>query len=264
MKLFIKSALLSVLAITFSLPSIAQDAQQIRGLEIANARKVADQGWVDSQASMQMLLSNKQGETSLRKLRMKNLEVQADGDKSISIFDSPKDIRGAAFLTFAHVEGADDQWLYLPALKRVKRISSRNKSGPFMGSEFSYEDLSSFEVEKYTYRYLGDELVSGEDGYLLESVPTDKYSGYSKLVTWLDKKNYRVLKAQYYDRKGSLLKTLTPTHYQQYSDKYWRAHNMLMENHQTGKTTLLTWLSYEFLTGLKDSDFNKNRLKRAR
>ncbi len=264
MNVFIKSAIASVLTIAFSVPSFAQDAEQVRGLEIAEARKVADQGWTDSQSSMEMLLSNKQGETSLRQLRMKNLEVEADGDKSISIFDSPKDIRGAAFLTFAHVEGADDQWLYLPALKRVKRISSRNKSGPFMGSEFSYEDLSSFEVEKYTYRYLGDEVISGEDSYLLESVPTDKYSGYSKLITWLDKDDYRVLKAQYYDRKGSLLKTLTPSEYKQYLDNYWRAHNMLMENHQTGKSTKLTWLNFEFLTGLKDSDFNKNRLKRAR
>lgn len=264
MNLLIKSVIVSALAVSFTLPSFAQNEQQIRGLEIAKARKIADQGWVDSQASMQMLLSNKQGETSLRELRMKNLEVEGDGDKSISIFDSPKDIRGAAFLTFAHVEGADDQWLYLPALKRVKRISSRNKSGPFMGSEFAYEDLSSFEVEKYTYRYLGDEKIGEEDSYLLESVPTDKYSGYSKLINWLDKDDYRVLKVQYYDRKGSLLKTLTPTKYKQYSDKYWRAHSMLMENHQTKKSTQLTWNSYQFLTGLKESDFNKNRLKRAR
>jgi len=261
MNFLIKSAVISVLALTFALPSIAQET---RGLEIAKARKVADQGWTDSQASMEMLLSNKQGETSLRQLRMKNLEIEGDGDKSISIFDSPKDIRGAAFLTFAHVEGADDQWLYLPALKRVKRISSRNKSGPFMGSEFAYEDLSSFEVEKYTYRYLGDEKVATEESYMLESVPTDKYSGYSKLITWLDKDDYRVLKAEYYDRKGSLLKTLTPSNYKQYLDKYWRAHQMVMNNHQTGKSTQLTWNSYQFLTGLKESDFNKNRLKRAR
>jgi len=261
MNFLIKSAVISVLTLTFALPSIAQET---RGLEIAKARKVADQGWTDSQASMEMLLSNKQGETSLRQLRMKNLEIEGDGDKSISIFDSPKDIRGAAFLTFAHVEGADDQWLYLPALKRVKRISSRNKSGPFMGSEFAYEDLSSFEVEKYTYRYLGDEKVATEESYMLESVPTDKYSGYSKLITWLDKDDYRVLKAEYYDRKGSLLKTLTPSNYKQYLDKYWRAHQMVMNNHQTGKSTQLTWNSYQFLTGLKESDFNKNRLKRAR
>lgn len=264
MNFLIKSVTISVLSLTFALPSMAQQESQIRGLEIANARKVADIGWTDSQASLKMLLSNKQGETSLRELRMKNLEITGDGDKSISIFDSPKDIRGAAFLTFSHVEGADDQWLYLPALKRVKRISSRNKSGPFMGSEFSYEDLSSFEVEKYSYRYLGDEKVLDEDSYILESLPTDKYSGYSKLITWLDKDDYRVLKTQYYDRKGSLLKTLTPSKYKQYLDKYWRAHQMVMDNHQTGKSTQLTWNSYQFLTGLKESDFNKNRLKRVR
>ncbi|PKF62784.1 outer membrane lipoprotein-sorting protein [Psychromonas sp. psych-6C06] len=266
-KLKLTHGLAFTLALSFIIPLTAQatqDEAQIRGLEIAKSRKNIDAGWRDSQSSLEMILSNKQGETSQRELRMKNLEIDNDGDKSISIFDSPKDIRGAAFLTFAHVKGADDQWLYLPALKRVKRISSRNKSGPFMGSEFAYEDLSSFEVEKYTYRYLGEEEIEGQATYMLESVPTDKYSGYSKLITWLHKSDYRVLKSQYYDRKGSLLKTLTASDYKQYLNKHWRAHKMVMDNHQTGKSTELKWLSYQFLTGLEESDFNKNKLKRAR
>ena len=117
------------------------------------------------------------------------------------MFDKPRDVKGTAFLSFSHAVGADDQWLYLPALKRVKRIASRNKSGPFMGSEFAYEDLSSFEVEKYTYKFLRDETCEGGTCYVVEQYPVDKNSGYTRRVVWLDHNEYRVWKIDFYDRK---------------------------------------------------------------
>jgi hypothetical protein len=160
--------------------------------------------------------------------------------------------------------GADDQWLYLPALKRVKRIASRNKSGPFMGSEFAYEDLSSFEVEKYSYRYLKNEACEGGECFVVEQFPVDKNSGYTRRIVWLDTEEYRAYKVEFYDRKNSLLKTLTFSGYQQYLDKYWRADLQQMVNHQNGKSTDLEWNNYQFRVGLKESDFNKNSLKRAR
>lgn len=83
----------------------------------------------DSIATMEMILKNAQGESSTRLMRLKSLEVEGDGDKGLTIFDQPRDVTGTAFLNHSHTIGADDQWLYLPALKRVKRISSRNKSG---------------------------------------------------------------------------------------------------------------------------------------
>jgi len=86
-----------------------------------------------------------------------------------------------------HALTPDDQWLYLPALKRLKRISSRKKSGPFMGSEFAYEDMSSQEVEKYRYKWLRDETVEGRDAYVVERRPTYEYSGYTRQIVWIDK-----------------------------------------------------------------------------
>lgn len=235
-----------------------------KGLKIALEANLRDQGFHDSTASMTMLLKNKQGEESSRSIRSKTLEQENDGDKSMTIFDSPRDVKGTAFLSFTHINGPDDQWLYLPALKRVKRISSRNKSGPFMGSEFAYEDLSSQEVDKYTYKYLRDENYEGMDCFVVERYPVDKNSGYTRQVAWLDKAEYRPHKMVFYDRKNSLLKTLTQTDYHQYLDKYWRPHTMYMENHVTGKSTTLTWSDYQFQTGLNDGDFNKHSLKRAR
>ena len=242
----------------------AEQPPEKKGLEIAVEPDRRDSGFHDSTASMRMLLRNRQGEESTRDIRVKTLEVENDGDKSLTIFDSPADVKGTAFLSFTHKSGPDDQWLYLPALKRVKRIASRNKSGPFMGSEFAYEDLSSQEVEKYTYKYLRDEPYEGMDCFVIERDPVDRYSGYTRQVVWLDKAEYRPQKIVYYDRKNSLLKTLTFADYRQFLDRYWRAHDMFMENHQTGKSTRLTWSHYKFRTGLTDRDFDRNSLKRVR
>nr|WP_161799121.1 outer membrane lipoprotein-sorting protein [Vibrio nigripulchritudo] len=239
-------------------------ADAVKGMEIANERKARDTGWGDSVATMSMILKNAQGESSTRQMRLKSLEVDGDGDKGLTIFDEPRDVKGTAFLNHSHTTEPDDQWLYLPALKRVKRISSRNKSGPFMGSEFAYEDLSSFELEKYKFNYIQDDMVDGEPVFLLEQIPTDKNSGYTKQLVWLDKVHYRPLKVEFYDRKSALLKTLTFSEYQVYEDQYWRAHKMLMVNHQSGKSTILNTEEMAFRNGLDDGDFSKNTLKRVR
>lgn len=242
----------------------AQTAEE-KGLAIAVEADLRDKGFSDYTAEMLMTLKNKHGQSSERKIRIKTLEVANDGDKSLSIFDTPRDVKGTAFLTFTHKTGDDDQWLYLPALKRVKRISSRNKSGSFMGSEFAYEDISSQEIEKYSYKWIRDEKYDGQDCFVVEQYPVDKKnSGYTRQVTWIDKTEYRTLKVEYFDRKQSHLKTLTVSGFQKYLDKHWRADNMSMVNHQNGKSTTLKWADYKFKVGLKDSDFSKNSLKRAR
>jgi outer membrane lipoprotein-sorting protein len=235
-----------------------------KGLAIASEWDRRDSGFEDSVATMQMVLRNKQGDESTREVRVRTLEVEGDGDKSLSIFDEPADVKGTAFLTFSHINEPDDQWLYLPALKRVKRIASKNKSGPFMGSEFAYEDISSDEVEKYTYRYLRDEACADMECFVVERYPVDENSGYTRQVVWYDKQEYRPQKVVYYDRKNELLKTLTFHDYRQYLDRYWRAMRYEMVNHQTGKSTTLYWKEYRFRNGLTDRDFDKNTLKRVR
>jgi len=255
--------ILTVMISFTSVNALAVTAQD-QGLAIAIAAKKQDTGWTDFTADMKMFLRNEQGQESLRQLKIKTLEIQNDGDKSLTLFSKPRDVKGTAFLSFSHPIAADDQWLYLPALKRIKRISSSNKSGPFMGSEFSFEDLSSFEVDKYHYKYLGDELFNNQNNYVVEQYPVDSNSGYTRRVVWLDKVAYRAQKIDFYDRKDSLLKTLSFTHYQQYLNEYWRADEMTMVNHQNGKTTELKWANYNFAIGLADNDFNKNALKRTR
>jgi len=245
--------------------SIAQESDATkRGLEIATEADKRDNGFKDNVSELLMTLRNRQGQESTRQIRNQTLEVENDGDKSMVIFNQPRDVKGTAFLSFTHKSGPDDQWLYLPALKRVKRISSNNKSGPFMGNEFAYEDISSQEVEKYTYKYLRDEQYNDQDCYVIERYPVDPKSGYKRQIVWIDKTHYRNLKIDFYDRKDTKLKTLTYHGYKQYNEKYWRASEMRMANHQTGKGTTLEWKNFQFATGLKESDFNKNSLKRVR
>jgi outer membrane lipoprotein-sorting protein len=251
------------LSLLFASAAVAQAAEE-KGLAIAIESDRRASGFGDSVVDLRMTLKNKHGQESGRVLRVQTLEGPSDGDKSLSLFDQPPDVKGTALLTFAHKTGPDDQWLYLPAVKRVKRIASADKSGSFMGSEFAYEDIASQEVEKYTYKYLRDETYEGQAVFVSERYPVDKNSGYTRQVVWMDQKEYRPLKIDYYDRKESLLKTLTFTGYQHHLGKHWRADEMRMVNHQTGKSTRLQWSGWKFGAGLKDADFTQEALKRAR
>ncbi len=264
-----KTFILILAAVTaFALPAVIKAAEDpvTKGETIAREWDRRDRGFGDTQATLKMILENRRGQTSERRMRINILEVpdENDGNKSLVIFDRPLDIKGTALLSYSHILKPDDQWLYLPALKRVKRISSSNKSGPFMGSEFAYENISSQELKKYDYKWLSDEPCGGLQCFVLEQQPLYKNSGYTRQVAWYDKSEYRLQRIDYYDRKNSLLKTLTFSDYRQYLGKYWRPHDLYMVNQQTGKKTRLVYEKYEFRSGLKDRDFTQNRLKRIR
>lgn len=258
-----KGIILLLILFTFSGAVLAETAEE-KGLAIAVQADNRDQGWGDQATLMKMILRNSQGAESTREIRGKSLEVKGDGDKSLSIFDTPKDVKGTAFLSFTHSLEADEQWLYLPALKRVKRISSSNKSGPFMGSEFAYEDISSQEVDKYKYKFIKDDQIDGRAVYVIERYPQYEKSGYTKQIVWMDKEMLQPLKIEFYDRKKSLLKTLTQHDYKLHLNKFWRPARLEMVNHQTNKSTTLLWESYKFNNGFTERDFDRNSLKRAK
>jgi outer membrane lipoprotein-sorting protein len=251
------------LALAFACMSLAlhAGAQEEKGRAIQAEANRLDSGYQNSAHDVLMILRNAQGEESTREFSFKTLEIEGDGDKELGLFHKPADVKGTAILTFSHGLKPDDQWLYLPELKRVKRISSVNKSGPFMGSEFAYEDIASWELEKYSYRYLGDEALDGNDCFIIENTPGYEHSGYARQLEWLDKTIYQPRKIEFYDRKNSLLKTLVFSDYNQYLGRYWRAGRMDMINHQNGKSTTLFRKNYRFRIDMSDSDFSENSLK---
>ena len=240
------------------------DTAAERGLEIALEADRRDSGFNDYTANAKMILRNNNQSESRRFLKVNVLEVANQGDKSLIAFDRPRDIKGTCLLTYSYKYRDEDQWIYIPSLKRVKRISSSNRSGPFVGSEFAYEDLVGQEVEKYAYTWVKDDTASAVSSFIVERVPKYDGSGYSRQLVWYDQQEYRILKIEYYDRKNDLLKTYTASGYNQYLGRYWRPDEMHMVNHQTGKTTTLFWSNYEFATGLEPNDFTTASLKRNR
>ena len=183
----------------------AESSPEERGLAIALAADQRDSGWQDNASAMRMLLRNRSGAESTRQLRRQALETDEEGagDKSILVFDAPRDIQGTALLSHTRILEADHQWLYLPALKRVKRISSGNKSGPFVGSEFAYEDLVSQEVKKYDYRFIREEACGDLTCAVVERYPRYKNSGYRRQIVWWDTEEFRIQRIQFYDRKDA-------------------------------------------------------------
>lgn len=242
---------------------MAADAET-QGEAIAHKMDQAESGYGNFSATVEMLLRDRKGRESVRQMRYLTLEQQNDGDKSLIVFEQPSDIRGVAALTYAHRTEPDDQWLYLPNLRRVKRISSANQAGPFVGSEFAYEDIGSQELPKYSYRYLRDDMHDGKVCHLIERDPVNPDSGYSKQVVWVEVDRSLPWRIDYYDRKGELLKIKTYIGYRRYEDRFWRPTQIEMVNQQVGKSTVVTYSNYRFNNDLSDQDFSVTSLKRLR
>jgi len=252
----------------FAMVFISSHAFGLTGDEVAMKVEKARRGFLDSQSKLVMTLINSSGAKSLREMSNKILEKPKGsdtlGDKSIILFLSPPDVKGTGLLTYERLDREDDQWLYLPALRRVKRIASKNKSGSFMGSEFAYEDISAQSVEKYTYSdTVREELINGTECYAYERYPKSKYSGYTKQIVWADKKEFIIKKIDYYDRKRELLKTAIFSDYETIKG-LWRVGKIHMRNHQNKKETILDWKEDKIQTGLKERDFTKRMLSRQR
>ena len=234
--IFAGTALLSTAVVAQDAPVFADDPvakgespEAQKGYEISARSDRTDHGFGDSKVDATMILRNAAGQVSERSLSFSTLEKEDEsvGDKSLVIFNSPKDVEGTALLSHAKILEPDDQWLYLPALKRVKRISSANKSGPFVGSEFAFEDFTITELNKFTYEYVGEEEVDGMMMDVVARFPRYEKSGYTKQISWIDQDIHQARKVEFYDRRGDLLKTLTLSDYRDY-DGIWRAHKFTM------------------------------------
>jgi len=197
-------------------------------------------GYVGETRQMTLTLISPQGEESVRKLAFEGFEGGNRHDKSLLRFTFPADMKGATLLTHEQGDGDDDQWLYLPAVKRIKRIATTNQSGSFMGSEFAYEDLVVRQLDKYEYRYIGDETIDGKDCYVIERTPKNKASGYSRVVRWRMKDNLQELRSDYYDRKGELLKRRDMEGHH-LVDGYWRVKRILVANVQTNRKSTISF-----------------------
>ena len=228
--------------------------------EVAQKSYGVISGYKSSLSKTTMILKNAQGVENIRKLEMKKIEG-TDGDKSLLNFLYPDDLKDTKLLSFEVIGSDDKQWLYLPSLKRVKRISSRNKSGSFMASEFSYEDISSQNYKNYNYSGEAEEVTKdGLPFYKVTRTPIDANSGYSKQVIWIEKQSFLAKYGEYYDKQNRLLKKINFSEYK-VIDGIQRIVKIEIENVQNGKSSSLTWDEDSINAGISSGDLSKRALK---
>ena len=257
-------AVTSQIAAAQTAAELASSDPKVRGYAIAERSDNTDAGFGSSSVDLTMTLSDPRGRKTTRELRIDTLEKKGrgDGDWSVTRFFSPPDVEGTALLSQARILESDNQWLYLPALRRTKRISSSNKSGPFVGSEFAFEDLTANELGKFEYIYLGTEtLEDGTEVDKLQCNPQYDRSGYTKLFCYFDTKTFQARRLEFFDRGNTLLKTLDLLEYRQYGNGYFRSHRQVMQNHLTGKSTVLTFGDFDFGIDLAERDFEPAALE---
>ncbi|GAB1484195.1 outer membrane lipoprotein-sorting protein [Treponema sp.] len=232
------------------------------GLEIIQSVYDRDQG-KDMSGTLTMTLVSSRGSERVRV--MKQISVnQKDGDKKLMVFQSPADVRGTAFMNWSYnAEGkSDDQWIYLPALKKVKRISSEGKSDYFMGSDFTYDDLGDRHPSKDTHTLKGSETVNGEACWVIESIPLDLKDLYSRTVTWVSKEKNMGVKREYYDQRGSLLKELSIIDIKKVSG-IWVIQQTEMKNVQKNSKTQMAFSDVAINSGISESDFTERSMTRG-
>ena len=236
---------------------ISQDAKEISRKSIE-----AQRNFKDEKADMTLTLINEKGDKVVREMISLTLERENMEDYSIIQFLNPADVRGTGLLTYQKPDGDDKQWLYLPELRRVKRISSSNKSGSFMGSEFAYEDITGNTLEKYNYKYIGEENLEGEDCYIIERYPIYENSGYTVIKSWISKNTFLAKRLEYTDRKKSLLKVQTMKDWEKYDIGTYRVKEIYIKNLQTKKESILQFRNRSFGNKLSKRDFSKRKLER--
>ncbi|MFO7998599.1 MAG: outer membrane lipoprotein-sorting protein [Bacteroidales bacterium] len=213
----------------------------------------------DTRGELTMTLINNRGEQRVRQLSQ-FIKTDSQVEKKIMFFLSPADVRNTSFMNWSYMDGrADDQWIYLPALKRVRRISSDSKSDYFMGSDFTYDDLGDRHPSQDAHTLLREESLEGKACYVVESVPRESGYIYSKTITWVMKDNYLGLKRAFYDDRGRLLKILTIKNFEKISG-FWTILETEMHNVQRDHRTVMIFTNVKKNQGIPDSMFTERRM----
>ena len=234
---------------------------QLTGTQIIE--KAYNRATGDDQTSiLTMTLTNKQGKQRVRKIKQFTKDL-GDVEKSIMYFQSPADVKNTSFMSWSYdSDKSDDQWIYLPAIKKTKRISSDSKSDYFMGSDFTYDDLGDRKLENDSHKLLREESINGKACYVVESVSKDEEYMYSKTITWIDKSNFIGVQKEFYDEDEELLKILTIKKYVEISG-FWVITNSEMKNVQKNHSTSMVLSDVQVNIGISASKFTERMMMRG-
>jgi len=220
---------------------------------------------------LSMKLTDKRGKVRQRET-LSYRKFFGDAKRTVLFYQQPRNVKGTGFLTYDYpdVKVDDDQWLYLPALRKVRRISASDRGDYFLGTDMTYEDMKlegKLEPADYQYKVLAEEQLEGRPVLKLEGVPHSKEIakelGYSRVEFWVDSSNFLVVKSLYWGTRGKLLKTLTTSDIR-LVDGIWTRHRLEVQNHKTGHNTVFTFSDVDYKAPVKDGLFRKNALARGR
>ncbi len=225
-----------------------------------------DEGQDQVSRSLQILINRRGQERKRSSIYIKkNYKGQEGFDTKTVIFIlSPPQVKGTAFMSWSYLQDDkdDDQWLYLPALRKVRRLSASEKEDSFMGTDFTYDDMGDRKVEEDLHKLLRSETLDGKECYVVESVPKKKGYMYSKKETWVVRDEWIPLRVEYYDRKKRHLKTLTYGGWKELKG-VWVVGRMEMANHQTKHRTVLTMSDTVVNAGVDENTFRERALKKG-
>jgi outer membrane lipoprotein-sorting protein len=243
----------------FSYGAFAQDLSGYDIMKLADDRYTGD----TAQYKLRMTLSSDRGAPRLREVSY-YFKDYGDTDKILMVFQSPRDVAGTGYLSFSYDDESkdEDMWLYLPAMRRVRRITGSGKGDSFMGTDFTYEDMGSRSLARDTFSFQGEEAIDGEVCRVVEALPKDKSDPYGRRVIWVRKDSNIIAAADYYDRQGKLLKTLRVSDIRKI-DGIWTARKMEMTNVQDKHSTLIEMSEIKFNIPLEDNLFDVTTLERG-
>jgi outer membrane lipoprotein-sorting protein len=247
-----------ILMTTVGQPSaaVASDATEI----IQKSQAAFFEAGQDVKARIKMTLMTREGQQRLRELTMLRKNFSAGEQKYFLYFHNPADVSGTIFMVYKYPVKDDDRWLFIPALNLVQRVAARDSRSSFVGSDFSYEDISGRDVEADTHRVVRNETLGSRQTVVMESVPT-READYAKKLSWIDQVTFLPLKEEYYDVQGALYKVFTADEIRDVQGLP-TATKRMMTNVKTGHKTEVVLEAVAYNVGLGDEVFTERALRR--
>ena len=236
----------------------------ITGQEIMD-RSVDIQNTQSAAMDIQMDLIDKRGSVSTRRLQILSMQDTAGQNRTIVVFMSPPNIKDTRFLTIENNDRNDDQWIYLPSMRKIKRIASSDQNSSFMGTDFTYGDMSDTQTDKDRHALLREEVFQGRLCYVVESIPLDLDSASrSKLISWVDKEWFVPLKVDFYDKRSEELSRTAISENINLVNEIWTPFKVTMTTHSSGHKTILTTLQVKYNIAMNPGFFTTNFLSTGR
>ncbi len=235
-----------------------------------NARDIAEKAsnsieFTSMEMSSTLKISDNKGNVRERQVAVATKRF-GDTYKTMIRFLAPADVRGTSMLIYDYEEKGDDMWIYMPSMRKTRRIVSSEKGRSFMGSEFTNADMSKPNFEDFIYSSLGTEVIEGKEFWKIESTCkneslSDEY-GYSRQVAYIEKGTYLTHKVEYYDIHNKLHKVMTISDFRKQSNGVFFAYYMEMNNVQNGRKSVMTVSQFQLGSNLKESDFSTTSLEK--